>query len=85
MYPDYGNALFWDEEGCCNGGYGSLFIGETEIILSGIEGLKEWYYDWENESLYQTHHWNDTQWKEWWAHIGSFPIAVSMKLSYDDI
>ncbi len=67
MKPDYGNALFWDEEGGCTGGSGSLFIEEVEITLSNISGLKKWYDNWDTESLYQTHHWNDTQWREWWA------------------
>ena len=55
MYPDYGDSLFWDEEGCCIGGCENLFVGENgseiEIDLSNIEGLEEWYYDWHRDSL----------------------------------
>ena len=50
MQPDYGKALFWDEEGCCIGGYDAIYIGEDgneiTIDLSGISGLKEWFYNW---------------------------------------
>ena len=71
MYPDYGDSLFWNERGSCIGGCKYLFIGEDgseiEIDLSDIEGLREWYYDWDGESLYQTHHWTDAQWREWWS------------------
>ena len=67
MYPDYGDSLFWNEEGSCIGGCDPLYLGEdgsgTEIDLSEIEGLKEWYYDWDLESLYQKHHWTDNQWR----------------------
>lgn len=27
MYPDYGDALFWNEEGSCIGGCDSLYRG----------------------------------------------------------
>ncbi len=83
MNPDYGNALFWDKDGCCNGGYGSLFIGETEITLSSISGLKVWYEDWNTESLYQTHHWTDTQWREWWTKGLELAKAVNKVLLED--
>ena len=55
MYPDYGEALFWDEEGCCIGGYDTIWLGEdnneTEIDLSSSDGLEKWFYDWHHESL----------------------------------
>ena len=44
MYPDYGDSLFWNEEGCSIGGYGSLCLGEDgseiEIDLSNMFRLK---------------------------------------------
>lgn len=84
MYPDYGKALFWDEEGCCIGGYDEMFIGEgaDEVALAplGIEGLKEWFHDWYDESLYQTHHWADEQWGKWWSEGLELAKAVKAKL-----
>jgi hypothetical protein len=81
MQPDYGNTLFWDEEGCCIGGCESLFIGvdgnEIVIDLSGISGLKEWYYDWKNKTIYSTNSWNDSQWREWWEKGLEFAKEVS--------
>ena len=88
MYPDYGDALFWDEEGCCTGVYDTIWISEDnneiEIDLSSIDELKEWFCDWETESLYQTHHWTDSQWREWWAKGVEFAKAVN-KLLPDDV
>ena len=66
MSPDYGNALFGNEENCCIGGFDSLFIDEVEIDLSGIIGLKDWFLEWERYSLWQTNYWRDAEWKEWW-------------------
>ena len=83
MYPDYGDALFWDEEGCCIGDYENIWIGENEIDLSSIDGLKEWFDDWDTESLYQTHHWTDAQWREWWAKGLEFAKAVNKLLPAD--
>ena len=88
MYPDYGDSLFWDEEGCSIGGCGSLYLGEDgsgiEIDLSEIEGLKKWYYDWYWESLYQRHHWTDNQWREWWTKGMEYAKAVN-ELLPDDV
>ena len=83
MYPDYGDALFWDEEGSCTGVYETIWIDENEIDLSSIDGLKEWFGDWENESLYQAHHWTDEQWREWWAKGLEFAKAVNKLLPAD--
>lgn len=84
MFPDYGGALFWDEEGRCIGGYDNLYAGEgeNEIELDplNIEGLEEWYYDRDGKSLYQTNHWTDSQWKEWWVKGLEFAKAVKAKL-----
>lgn len=70
MKPDYGNALFWDEEGSCIGGCDSLFVdvddNEIVIDLSDISGLKKWYYDWKNKTKNFTNPWTDLQWREWW-------------------
>ena len=68
MSPDYGNALFWDERGCNIGNFNSLLISVLgkEVDLTGVNGLKEWFLEWECESLYCSNHWIDSQWKEWW-------------------
>ena len=70
MDPDYGEALFWDKHGCNIGGYDYLFIGDEsnviEIELSSIDDLKEWFWEWDHESLNHTNNWTLTQWKEWW-------------------
>ena len=71
MSPDYADALFWDEEGCCIGDYDTIWLGEDnneiEIDLTSIKGLKEWFIEWDVETLSPKHHWTDEQWREWWA------------------
>ena len=69
MSPDYGNALFWDERGCNIGNFNHLLISTLgkEVDLTGVNGLKEWFLEWERESLYYTNRWTDSQWKEWWG------------------
>ena len=70
MDPDYGSALFWDESGCNIGDFDCFFIGDlgnsTKVDLTGIDGLKEWFLEWDVESLYHPNHWTDSQWKNWW-------------------
>ena len=81
MLPDYGNALFWDDDGCCIGSCTSLFIEEEgkefEIKIDTIKVLVTWYNEWETESLYQTHQWTDLQWKQWWQR--GLDIAKNIK------
>ena len=88
MLPDYADALFWDEEGCCIGGYDTIWLGEDnneiEIDLSSIKGLKEWFVEWDVETLSQTHHWTDEQWREWWAKGVELAKAVN-KLLPDNV
>lgn len=84
MEPDYGNALFWDKEGSCIGGCDSLFVdvddNEIVIDLSDIKGLKEWFNEWENKTLYFTNPWTDLQWREWWEKGVEFAKAVNQLL-----
>lgn len=81
MLPDYGNALFWDDDGCCIGSCTSLFIEEEgkeiEVKLDTVKRLVTWYNEWETESLYQTHQWTDLQWKQWWQR--GLDIAKNIK------
>lgn len=87
MSPDYANALFWDvdgiwnAEGCCIGGYDEIYLGEDgeeiTIDLSKINGLKEWFIDWDNKTIYPTNPWTDSQWREWWAKGLEFAKAVN--------
>ena len=84
MYPDYGNALFWDENGVNLGGF-DKFFPETEnelftIDLSGIVGLKQWLFDWEEEIDGQTYHWTDDQWMMWWSQGLEFAISIKALL-----
>ena len=37
------STLFWDDNGCGIGEYGVLDIGDDEISLSEVSGLKEWF------------------------------------------
>ena len=84
MLPDYGKALFWDEEGCCIGGYDDIYIGEDgneiTIDLSGIGGLKEWFHEWDSKTLYPTPPWTDSQWRKWWEKGVEFAKAVNRLL-----
>lgn len=81
MLPDYGNALFWDDDGCCIGSCTSLFIEEEgkeiEVKLDTVKRLVTWYNEWETESLYQTHLWTDLQWRCWWQR--GLDIAKNIK------
>ena len=84
MEPDYGNALFWDKDGCCIGGNDAICIeedgNEIAIDLSGISGLKEWFQEWDSETLYSTLHWTDLQWREWWERGMELAKAVNQIL-----
>ena len=84
MYPDYADALFWDEEGCCIGDYDTIWLGEDnnkiEIDLSSVKGLKEWFLEWNLETLSHTYHWTDSQWREWWAKGVEFANKVNRLL-----
>ena len=88
MQPDYGEALFWDEEGCCIGGYDAIYIGEDgneiTVDLSSISGLKEWFREWDSKTIYHTVPLTDSQWKEWWEKGVEFAEAVN-QLFPDDV
>lgn len=67
MWPDYGEALFWNRDGANNGGYDSIYLDNGSVVdLSSIVGLKDWFVDWDNESLYDTSHWKEEDWQQWW-------------------
>ena len=87
MQPDYGNALFWDEEGCCIGGCDSFSIGvdgnEITIDLSGVNGLKKWFQEWDSKTLYPTTPWTDEQWRDWWEQGLEFAKTVNQLLPAD--
>ena len=87
MQPDYGNALFWDEEGCCTGGYDDLFVGEygneNTIDLSRVNGLKKWFQEWDSKTLYPTTPWTDEQWRDWWEQGLEFAKTVNQLLPAD--
>ncbi len=88
MSPDYGNTLFWDEEGCSIGDCETIWLGDDnyniEIDLSSVKGLKQWFHEWELETLSQTHHWTDSQWREWWEKGVLFANEVN-KLLPDNV
>lgn len=66
MCPDYGDALFWDIDGVCCGGTDYLFLdNDTEIDLYSIDGLDEWYNQWQTESLHLKHNWSEAEWLAW--------------------
>lgn len=67
MYPDYGNNIFWDENGYCLGGFDFIDIDRNRVIdICSIEQLSDWYLDWDRESMYHTMHWTQQQWTAWW-------------------
>lgn len=70
MWPDYGDALFWEEAGPCCGDCDVItlttFGKDKDIDISGIAGLNEWYTEWNKQSLYRTDHWTDAEWDKWW-------------------
>ena len=37
------SPLFWDDEDCDIGDYTTLYLGDHEISLSRLIGLKEWF------------------------------------------
>ena len=84
MWPDYGDALFWDETGACCGGCDlvtlTTFGRDKDIELLGIPGLKAWYAEWNKQSLYHTDHWTDTEWNEWWLEGKTYAYQVKKLL-----
>ena len=87
MLPDYGEALFWDEEGCCIGGYDAIYIGEDgneiTVDLSSISGLKEWFREWDSKTTHPIVPLTDSQWKEWWKKGIEFAKAINQLLPDD--
>lgn len=66
MSPDYGDALFWDEDNICIGELDYIEIGKKEIDITAIDGLRNWYKKWEAESLFYPNDWTNSEWLEWW-------------------
>ena len=92
MYPDYGDALLWDENGVCCGG--ARFVAlyedyETEVDLRSIEGLSDWLAEWEVyedimlgfKDLPQV---RPEQWKSWNSRGLDFAKAIK-RLLPDDV
>ena len=55
MWPDWGEACFWDDRGIGCGDTHYLLFGdeqnEREIDLAGIDGLHEWYNEFDCQSI----------------------------------
>ena len=66
MWPDYGDALFWDLHGVNVGFPDVVFLKDgTGIDLTGVKGLSEWFYEWDEESTQRKSGWNDSDWIAW--------------------
>jgi hypothetical protein len=78
MWPEYGEALFWDLKGVSCGDFTRIYLdNDIEIDLTGINGLKEWFREWDSESLYHKKGWTDSEWKEWWNR--GYELAKQIK------
>ena len=55
MWPDWGEACFWDDNGIGCGDTHSLLYGdeqnEQEIDLDSVEGLQEWYEEFDCQDI----------------------------------
>ena len=82
MWCDYGGALFWG----CSGGVLGACIGETdsmntytcgEIDLSSVDGLEEWYEEWNKtplEDVLEKH--NESVSDEWFGRGWQLALKV---------
>ena len=80
MWCDYADALFWgrDKEGhgfCCGdaGGFGTETAGDFN--LETIEGLREWYDEWDSTPL--PNKWTKKQWDKW--HERGYAFAQQIR------
>ncbi len=60
MMPDWGDALFWNC-GCC-GTADYVWTNNIKYDLTSIEGLREWYDDFDKNGL----KWDGEQWKRFY-------------------
>lgn len=69
MWCDYGCALFWGRDseghGACIGGTDMIYTDTAgDIDLSSIEGLNEWYEEWNDRPLWSEENPLPEDWKE---------------------
>lgn len=49
MWAEWGDGLFWTNGGCC-GNADKVYVDGMEISLNDIEGLREWYNEFDESS-----------------------------------
>ena len=93
MYPDYNEALFWDQNGAQCGSVDYVFVYEDESVevdLTSIEGLREWVAEWERnedrnrEYVKKVPKIRPEQQKEWNVRGINFAKAIK-RLLPDDV
>jgi len=93
MWPEYGGALFWRKDGGCCGDCNVLFTehNQLSIDVSQIEGLKEWYKRFDDDSkppytwstkVYKT--WVDQGWEYAYAVRNLLPDYIDMYYLRDE-
>lgn len=62
MWAEWGDALFWECGGCC-GDCTIIHTDDGDIDISGIEGLKEWYEEFNSSNPCVA--WSEDKQKNW--------------------
>lgn len=93
MWAEYGDALFWNQEGGCIGDSHSLITDwrHKKVDLSRIEGLAEWYARFDNDA-HPAYEWTPEEYDSWfeegWKYARAvrriLPDEIDLKYAHDD-
>lgn len=77
MWAEYGDALFWHQDGGCCGNCERFFTDRQHLTIevSGIKGLKEWYQRFDDEK-YPAYEWSEKEYTEWVAEGWRYAYQV---------
>lgn len=83
MWAEYGDALFWHQDGCCCGNAESLFLesSDVEIKLSNIPQLRSWYDEFDKQDPLDN--WPDDEYNSWFARGFQLAKRVRRRLPAD--
>ncbi len=83
MWAEWGDGLFWHQKGGCCGNAEKFFIDtdDTEIDLSSMPEIKEWYDKYEN-TYYPESPWPKSEYQEWIAQ--GWELAKKIRLMLPD-
>lgn len=93
MWAEYGDALFWNQNGGCIGDIHGLITDwhHKKVDLSGIEGMAEWYARFDDDK-YPAYEWSPEEYGAWieegWKYAREvrriLPDEIELLYEYDE-